>query len=301
MQGDEEEPEWLVRAGKELEQMLRQWQLQQEERLDEEQRPQQMEPESTPPNVGRQGLRVVDGAASPVVFNGFGSKLRANPPLWKQSGGRQRKLKIMQNAAASDAAAQGPQDAVLQAALTESEVYAQSVQAEQDRMERQLCAEVEEARQLAATIRASLDQGIVGSRSWGTTEGDDDVEEQFKELCEAAGVAPGDIYRPTSRVPRATGAVKLEEAVFRRKCRRAGVTVACGGQREQLRRLHVARARSELFMRAKLGHDWRRKAERNLEVARARWAAQQWLAMEAQGGAGRRVGGKAGGSGGGVG
>jgi hypothetical protein len=111
VQGDEEEPEWLVRAGKELEQMLRQWQLQQEERLDEEQRPQQMEPESTPPNVGRQGLRVVDGAASPVVFNGFGSKLRANPPLWKQSGGRQRKLKIMQNAAARDAAAQGPQDA----------------------------------------------------------------------------------------------------------------------------------------------------------------------------------------------
>eukprot|EP00966_Prymnesium_polylepis_P104991 2431974-Prymnesium_polylepis.1 len=75
-------------------------------------------------------------------------------------------------------------------------------------MERQLCAEVEEARQLAATIRASLDQGIVGSRSWGTTEGDDDVEEKFKELCEAAGIAPGDIYRPTSRVPRATGAVK---------------------------------------------------------------------------------------------
>eukprot|EP00966_Prymnesium_polylepis_P161954 3742950-Prymnesium_polylepis.1 len=31
VQGDEEEPEWLMRAGKELEQMLRQWQLQQEE------------------------------------------------------------------------------------------------------------------------------------------------------------------------------------------------------------------------------------------------------------------------------
>ena len=123
-------------------------------------------------------------------------------------GGGQRKGKIMQNAAARNAAAQGPQDAVLLAALTESEVYAQSVQAEQDRMERQLCAEVEEARQLAAAIRASLDQGIVGSRSWGTTEGDGDVEEQFKELCEAAGVASGDIYRPTSRVPRATGAVK---------------------------------------------------------------------------------------------
>eukprot|EP00966_Prymnesium_polylepis_P067761 1574621-Prymnesium_polylepis.1 len=61
----------------------------------------------------------------------------------------------------------------------------------------------------------------------------------------------------------------MEEAVFRRKCRRAGVTVASGGQREQLRRLHVARARRELFMRNKLGNDWRRTVERNLQVARA--------------------------------
>ena len=125
------------------------------------------------------------------------------------------------------------------------------------------------------------------------------IEEEFRQLCEAAGVAPEDVYRPAAQPLRASETV--EEVVFRRKCRRAGVTVACGGQWEQLRRLHVARARSELFMRNKLGNDWRRTVERNLQVARARYAAQQWLATEAQGGAGRRVGGKAGGSGGGMG
>eukprot|EP00966_Prymnesium_polylepis_P051933 1202574-Prymnesium_polylepis.1 len=30
----------------------------------------------------------------------------------------------------------------------------------------------------------------------------------------------------------------VEERVFARKCRRAGVTAACGGQRERLKRLH---------------------------------------------------------------
>ena len=106
-------------------------------------------------------------------------------------------------------------------------------------MERQLLAEVEEARQLAAAMQASRGQ------SWGAAEGDDGIiDAEFRELCEAAGVAPEDVYRPTSQLPRASGT--MEEAVFRRKCRRAGVTVACGGQRKQLRRLHVARARSEL-------------------------------------------------------
>ena len=164
-------------------------------------------------------------------------------------------------------------------------------------MERQLRAEVEEAKQLAAAIRASMEQGIVGSQSRGATEDDEVIEEEFRQLCEAAGVAPEDVYRPAAQSQRASETV--EEVVFRRKCRRAGVTVACGGQREQLRRLHVARARSELFMRNKLGNDWRRTVERNLQVARARYAAQQWLATEAQvkgyggagGGSGHRVGG----------
>ena len=115
----------------------------------------------------------------------------------------------------------------------------------------------------------------------GCSRGDDDtIDAEFRELCEAAGVAPEDVYRPTSQLPRASGT--MEEAVFRRKCRRAGVTVACGGQREQLKRLHIARARSELFMRHKLGANWRRVAERNLEAARARYAARQWLDTEAQ-------------------
>jgi hypothetical protein len=65
-------------------------------------------------------------------------------------------------------------------------------------------------------------------------EGDGGVDEQFKELCEAAGVAPEDIYRPTATMR------TVEERVFAHKCRRAGVTATCGGQREQLRRLHVA-------------------------------------------------------------
>ena len=167
-------------------------------------------------------------------------------------------------------------------------------------MERQLRAEVEEARQLAAAIQASRDHNV-GRRSWGAAEGDDDIDEQFRELCSAAGVAPEDIYRPALQQPLAAGTA--EAAVFRRKCRRAGVTVACGGQREQLKRLHIARARSELFMRHKLGANWRRVAERNLEAARARYAARQWLDTEAQwkGGGGVRAQGQAGRGAGGVG
>eukprot|EP00966_Prymnesium_polylepis_P136432 3152652-Prymnesium_polylepis.1 len=106
-----------------------------------------------------------------------------------------------------------------------------------------------------------MDQGIVGSQSTGSTGVDDDIEEQFRELCDAAGVAP----RGTC-----TGRHLSYHAQWKmwfsskRNCWRAGVTVACGGQRERLRRLQVARARSELFMRSKLGKDWRRAAERNL-------------------------------------
>jgi hypothetical protein len=135
-------------------------------------------------------------------------------------------------------------------------------------------------------MQASREQAGVGNQVWGATEGDDDIDEQFRELCDAAGVAPEDVYRPAPQQPRA-----VEEAVFKRKCWRAGVTVACGGQRERLRRLHVARARSELFMRNKLGANWRRVAERNLEAARARYAARQWLATAAQVEGGRSGGG----------
>ena len=286
----EEEPEWLVRAGEELEQMLHQWQQRQEERLEEQElKPRLIDPGGSPPNAGRHCRRATDSTMSPAQFRGHGKALHTRAggeaEFTKQSGGRQRKLKIAQNAAARGA---GPQDAGLHTALAESEVYAQSVQAEQDRMERQVCAEVEEARQLAAAIQASMDKGIVGSQSTGATGVDDDIEEQFRELCDAAGVAPGDVYRPASQLPRA-----VEDVVFKRNCRRVGVTVACGGQRERLRRLHVARARSELFMRNKLGKDWRRAAERNLEVSRARYAAQRRLEAEAQMGlgGGRRVGG----------
>ena len=289
----EEEPEWLVRAGQELEQMLHQWQQRQEERLEEQElKPRLIDPGGSPPNAGRHCRRATDSTMSPVQFRGHGKALHTRAggeaEFTKQSGGRQRKLKIAQNAAARGAATHGPQDAGLQATLAESEVYAQSVQAEQDRMERQVRAEVEEARQLAAAIQASMDQGIVGSQSTGATGVDDDIEEQFRELCDAAGVAPGDVYRPASQPPRA-----VEDVVFQRNCRRVGVTVACGGQRERLRRLHVARARSELFMRNKLGKDWRRAAERNLEVSRVRYAAQRRLEAEAQMGlgGGRRVGG----------
>eukprot|EP00966_Prymnesium_polylepis_P271478 6272317-Prymnesium_polylepis.1 len=41
-------------------------------------------------------------------------------------------------------------------------------------------------------MRASLDQGGVGSCS----EERDEVDEQFRELCDAAGVLPEDIYWP---------------------------------------------------------------------------------------------------------
>jgi hypothetical protein len=296
----QEEPAWLVRAGEELEQMLRHWQDRQEERLVEErlveeQKPQQRDPMGTPPGVGRQGRRAIDGT-SPVGFAGFGKAVRAKgtryPVPTKQSGGRQRKERIAQNAAARDAAAQESRDAAHRAALV-AQACADSVQTEQEREERQLRAEREEARQLAVAIRVSMDWSGVGSGLQGTVEGDDGIDEQFKELCDAAGVAPEDIYRPTATTR------TVEERVFARKCRRAGVTATCGGQRGQLRRLHVARARAEVLMRASLGANWRRVAERNLEVARARYAAQQWLATEAQvkghggagGGSGRRVGG----------
>jgi len=289
---DEEEPEWLVRAGKELELMLQQWQQRQEERLETE-----IEPRwgvaATPPGKGRQGRQGSDEATSPVGFVGLEQATAHRREsgvvqvAGKQGGGRQRKEKIERNTAARNAAV--GRDPGPQAGRAQSD-DAQAVQAEQDRMERQLRAEVEEARQLAAAMQASRGQ------SWGAAEGDDDIiDAEFRELCEAAGVAPEDVYRPTSQLPRASGT--MEEAVFRRKCQRAGVTVACGGQREQLRRLHVARARSELFMRNKLGNDWRRTVERNLQVARARYMARQWLAMEAQGEAGRGAGGVGGGGG----
>ena len=283
---DEDEPAWLVRAGQELEQMLQQWQQRQEERLDGRQKTQQRDLEGTPPSVGRQGRRAADDATSPVAFGGFGKAVRVEapfPPSRKQGGGRQRKERIAQNATARDAAAgrgSGPK-----VAHAQSE-DAQAAQVEQDRMERQVRAEVMEARQLAAAMQASREQAGVGNQVWGATEGDDDIDEQFRELCDAAGVAPEDVYRPAPQQPRA-----VEEAVFKRKCWRAGVTVACGGQRERLRRLHVARARSELFMRNKLGANWRRVAERNLEAARARYAARQWLATAAQVEGGRSGGG----------
>ena len=98
----QEEPAWLVRAGEELEQMLRHWQDRQEERLVEErlveeQKPQQRDPMGTPPGVGRQGRRAIDGT-SPVGFAGFGKAVRAKgtryPVPTKQSGGRQRKERI---------------------------------------------------------------------------------------------------------------------------------------------------------------------------------------------------------------
>ena len=57
-------------------------------------------------------------------------------------------------------------------------------------MERQVRAEVMEARQLAAAMQASREQAGVGNQVWGATEGDDDIDEQFRELCDAAGVAP---------------------------------------------------------------------------------------------------------------
>ena len=291
VQRDEEEPEWLVRAGQELELMLQQWQQRQEERLETEMKP-QLDVAATPPSWGHQGRQAGGVATSPVGFVGLDQAASTSTHsrrsgglqgAGKQGGGRQRKEKISRNAAARDAAAGrggGPQAARAQSG---------DAQAEQDRVERQVRAEVVEARQLAAAMQASRDQANVGSQSWGAAEGDDDIDEQFRELCDAAGVAPEDIYRPTLRQPLATGTV--EETVFRRKCRRAGVTVACGGQREQLKRLHIARARSELFMRHKLGANWRRVAERNLEAARARYAARQWLATEAQWKAGGGSGG----------
>ena len=291
VQRDEEEPEWLVRAGQELELMLQQCQQRQEERLETEMKP-QLDVAATPPSWGHQGRQAGGVATSPVGFVGLDQAASTSTHsrrsgglqgAGKQGGGRQRKEKISRNAAARDAAAGrggGPQAARAQSG---------DAQAEQDRVERQVRAEVVEARQLAAAMQASRDQANVGSQSWGAAEGDDDIDEQFRELCDAAGVAPEDIYRPTLRQPLATGTV--EETVFRRKYRRAGVTVACGGQREQLKRLHVARARSELFMRNKLGANWRHVAERNLEAARARYAARQWLATEAQWKAGGGSGG----------
>eukprot|EP00966_Prymnesium_polylepis_P014033 323720-Prymnesium_polylepis.1 len=47
-----------------------------------------------------------------------------------------------------------------------------------------------------------MDWSGVGSGLQGTVEGDDGIDEQFKELCDAAGVAPEDICRPTA-TPRA--------------------------------------------------------------------------------------------------
>ena len=162
--------------------------------------------------------------------------------------------------------------------MVEAQVYAASVQAELEREERQLRAEREDARQLAVAMRASMDQGGVGS----CLEEREEVDEQFRELCNAAGVRPEDIYWPMAIIIKRTDHTVEERGVFARKCRRAGVTAACGGQRERLKRLHVARARAEVFMRASLGANWRRVAERNLEASRARYAAQQWLAKEAQ-------------------
>jgi hypothetical protein len=181
----EEEPEWLVRAGEELEQMLHQWQQRQEERLEEQElKPRLIDPGGSPPNAGRHCRRATDSTMSPVQVRGHGKALHTRAggeaEFTKQSGGRQRKLKIAQNAAARGAATHGPQDAGLQATLAESEVYAQSVQAEQDRMERQVRAEVEEARQLAAAIQASMDQG------WTAT-------------CPASGRSRLVLGRPTTR------------------------------------------------------------------------------------------------------
>eukprot|EP00966_Prymnesium_polylepis_P332560 7388047-Prymnesium_polylepis.2 len=147
----EDELAWLVRAGEELEQMLHQWQQRQEERLEEQQlKPRLIDPGGTPPNAGRHSRRATDSTMSPVQFRGHGKALRTKAggeaEFTKRSGGRQRKLKIAQNAAARGSTVQGPQDAGRQAALAESAVYAQSVQAEQNRVERQVRAEVQEAR-----------------------------------------------------------------------------------------------------------------------------------------------------------
>ena len=75
MQQLEEEPEWLVRAGQELERMLKQWQQRQEERLDEGQT-QQRAQEGTPTGVTRQVRRTTDGTTSPAKFGGFSRAAR---------------------------------------------------------------------------------------------------------------------------------------------------------------------------------------------------------------------------------
>ena len=91
------------------------------------------------------------------------------------------------------------------------------LRAEQERVERQVRAEGEEARQLAVAIQVSMDQTSVSG--WqGMMKGDGGIDEQFRELCEAAGVAPEDIYQPIAT----TGSNRIvEERVFARKCRRA--------------------------------------------------------------------------------
>eukprot|EP00966_Prymnesium_polylepis_P285095 6586232-Prymnesium_polylepis.1 len=60
-------------------------------------------------------------------------------------------------------------------------------------------------------MQASREQAGVGNQVLGATEGDDDINEQFRELCGAAGVVPEDAYRPAPQQPRA-----VEEAVFKR-------------------------------------------------------------------------------------
>ena len=144
VQRDEEEPEWLVRAGQELELMLQQWQQRQEERLETEMKP-QLDVAATPPSWGHQGRQAGSVATSPVGFVGLDQAASTSTHSrksggWqgagKQGGGRQRKEKISRNAAARDAAAGrggGPQAARAQSG---------DAQAEQDRMERQVRAEV---------------------------------------------------------------------------------------------------------------------------------------------------------------
>ena len=82
----QEEPAWLVRAGEELEQMLRHWQDRQEERLVEErlveeQKPQQRDPMGTPPGVGRQGRRAIDGTSPGGVCRVWQSCARERYPV----------------------------------------------------------------------------------------------------------------------------------------------------------------------------------------------------------------------------
>ena len=176
----------------------------------------------------------------------------------KGTGGRQSRARRLERQKAEEAALYASFATEVRQAMAESKAYAESVATAEALEQRRLRAEVEEARQVEAALRAS--------------QADEDCEDDALrlELCTAAGLAPGDYCGWAADKRRVEG--QAEERLFRRRCKAAGVR-ADGTARLAARRSRVQEAvkEAEAYLASRFGEGWRHRLEQNIASRRQRY------------------------------